>query len=124
MPLNLSRVKLSEHVFMAFKILRNWLRGIISDNDGLDMPEDSLAECRNYIIKPGMLEQREKAKQVITSDLTSLEEFQEFSIFDGSSTNRFILCKDGNDLEKFDYSGGSYSSASLWRGFLHAVSIC
>ena len=99
---------------MAFKILRNWLRGIISDNDGLDMPEDSLAECRNYIIKPGMLEQRPKAKQIITSGLTALDEFAEFSVFKGTGngSDRFILLRDGNGLERYD-KNGSYAAASI-----------
>ena len=102
---------------MAYKILRNWLRGIISDNDSLDMPEDSLSECRNFIIKPGMLEQRPLAKQRITSGLTALGEFNEFTVFKGTGngSDRFILLRDGTGLERYDLSGSpvSYNAVSI-----------
>jgi hypothetical protein len=100
---------------LAFKILRNWLRGIISDNDSLDMPGDSLQACRNYIIKPGMLEHRPAAKKVLSSGLTALAEFNEFKVFTGSSTSRFILLRDGNGIERYDLSGSpvSYNAASF-----------
>jgi hypothetical protein len=91
------------------------MRGIISDNDSLDMPEDSLSACRNFLIKPGMLENRPLAKKVIESGLTALAEFDEFSVFTGSGSSRFIILRDGNGLEKFVLSGSpvSYNSASI-----------
>jgi len=97
--------------------IKDWLGGLITDNDDIDMPQNSSQKLMNWIVRPGKITRRKACVNFITAGLTAVKSFAEFKLFGASGEERFMVVKDGAGFEKHDYSGGSYSIGSITDGY-------
>lgn len=95
-------------------IIKDFSGGINTESDSINLPNNVFDTLRDMVVRPGLVERRNGIRggaRVVTG-ITDLDNFGEFKLTNDSTTRRFIVVTDGNSIERYDYSGGSYSASS------------
>jgi len=91
--------------------IKDFSRGVISDNDSINMPENSAKEIQNLEIFPGGLRCRKATKSLSTFSVTRVNGVFECKVLDADvASKRVLLLKDAATFKAYSESSEAYTA--------------